>query len=118
MNRLTRIGGSLVGIGAGAVALLWLLKDRLSGPATTPVRTGDAPGFRVAPPSAGTPSAAADDLGEVKGIGPVYRARLAEAGIETFAGLSAASAESVAEAAGVPAERATDWIDQARGLQD
>lgn len=117
MKRLTRIGGSLVGIGAGAVALLWLLKDRLSGPAPAPVGTDTAPGFRVAPTPTATPTATADDLGEVKGIGPVYRERLAEAGIDTFAALSAASADAVAEAAGVAAERATDWIDQARGLQ-
>jgi len=57
--------------------------------------------------------AVADDLAEVWGIGPVYRARLAEAGITTFARLAAADPDAVVAATGVPPARAADWIAQA-----
>jgi len=57
--------------------------------------------------------AAAEDLAQVWGIGPVYRARLAEAGITTFAQLAAAGSDAVVAATGVPPARATDWIAQA-----
>ena len=57
--------------------------------------------------------AVADDLAEVWGIGPVYRARLAEAGITTFARLAAADPDAVVTATGVPPARAADWIAQA-----
>jgi len=90
MRRITKLGSVLVGIGAGAAAVVWLIKDRLLGPETGPVSVDDAPAFRVAPPSSpARPSADADDLSEVKGIGPVYRARLEQAGVTTFAGLAA-----------------------------
>ena len=113
MKGLIKLAG--LAIGAGAVA--WLMKDRLvpapEGPATDP------PAFRVAP----EPSAPAedepgpvDDLSEVKGIGPVYSGRLAEAGITTFAGLAGADAADGAEATGVTEDQAADWIAQASGL--
>ena len=57
--------------------------------------------------------AEADDLAEVSGIGPVYRARLADAGITTFARLAAADPDAVVAATGVPPARAADWIAQA-----
>jgi predicted flap endonuclease-1-like 5' DNA nuclease len=57
--------------------------------------------------------AEADDLAEVSGIGPVYRARLAEAGITTFARLAAADPDAVIAATGVPPARAAYWIAQA-----
>jgi predicted flap endonuclease-1-like 5' DNA nuclease len=57
-----------------------------------------------------------DDLAQVWGIGPVYCARLAEAGITTFAGLAAADPAAVVAATGVPAARAADWIAQAGSL--
>jgi len=58
----------------------------------------------------------ADDLARVWGIGPVYRGRLAEAGIAGFADLADADPEVVATAAGVPTARAADWIAQAAAL--
>jgi predicted flap endonuclease-1-like 5' DNA nuclease len=57
--------------------------------------------------------AAAEDLTQVWGIGPVYRARLAEVGITTFAQLAAAGSDAVVAATGVPPARAADWIAQA-----
>lgn len=115
MRRITKLGGYLVGIGAGAAAIVWLLKDRLLGPETVPVTAEEAPAFRVAPhpPEAGRTS---DDLSTVKGIGPVYRARLQDAGIDTFAGLAAASPADVAAAADVAEDKAIDWVSQAAGL--
>ena len=58
-------------------------------------------------------SAQPEDLAEVWGIGPVYRARLAEIGITTFAQLAAADPDTVVAATGVPPSRAADWIAQA-----
>lgn len=59
---------------------------------------------------------AADDLAVVSGIGPVFRSRLAEAGITTFARLAAADPAAVVEATGVTPRRAADWIAQAATL--
>jgi predicted flap endonuclease-1-like 5' DNA nuclease len=64
----------------------------------------------------GEPPGEAEDLAEVRGIGPVFRARLTEAGITTFAGLAAADPEVVVAATGVPPARAADWISQAAAL--
>jgi predicted flap endonuclease-1-like 5' DNA nuclease len=116
MRRTTKVSGYLVGIGAGAAAVIWLIKDRLLGPETTPVTPQSAPAFRVSPGPPQALQATDDDLSLVKGIGPVYRARLEEAGIRTFAGLTAAAAAAVAEAAQVAEEKAVDWITQASRL--
>jgi predicted flap endonuclease-1-like 5' DNA nuclease len=102
--------GAVVGLVAVIAGLLWLLKGRVSGPPRIPL---DEPSpFRPSVPEA----AGADDLSEVKGIGPVYAARLADAGIDGFAALAAASAETVAESAGVSERMAIDWISQASKL--
>lgn len=116
MKRLTRLGGVVVGAGAAVVAVIWLLKDRITGPPQIPI--DEPPPFRVAPPDAhrapaGTPS---DDLSAVKGIGPVYQARLAGAGITTFAGLAAGEAATIAEVTGASESRAANWIEQAAAL--
>lgn len=116
MNRVAKIGGVITGLGAIAVAALWLLKDRITGPAPAPVAPSDAPRFRVAPPPPVQAPAAADDLSAVKGIGPVFKARLATAGITTFAGLAAADPEVVAEYIGASHSQVEDWISQAAAL--
>ena len=127
MKRIAQIGGVIAGLGAGVVAALWLLKDKITGPPPAPVRPAEAPQFRVAPPipePAPAPGAAApaagetatDDLTEVNGIGPVYSARLAGIGITTFAGLAGATAEQVAEQIDAPAAQVEDWIAQATDL--
>ncbi len=103
---------------AAAAARLW---QRLSAPvplgsaAAAPPGAGEAPASVADPaPPADLPAPPADDdLAEVRGIGPVYRARLAEAGITSFATLAAAAPAEVAAATGVPEERAADWIAQA-----
>lgn len=117
MRRITKLGGYLVGIGAGAAAVIWLVKDRLLGPETVPVTPEDAPAFRVAPgPPPVTPETSDDDLSRVKGIGPVYRARLEQAGISTYSSLADATAAAVASAAEVSEPKAEDWVRQAGDL--
>lgn len=59
----------------------------------------------------------ADEEGEpvegIKGIGPTYRDRLVENGIETVADLAATDAETVADAAETTEGRAADWVKRA-----
>lgn len=112
MRRLLRFLFFL-GILAGVAAVVARVRGRLA----APVPLG-APAAGTAPPEAApaTPPAP-DDLAEVWGIGPVFRGRLAEAGITTFATLAAADPAAVAAAAGVPLERAAGWIAQAAGRQ-
>jgi len=50
---------------------------------------------------------------EVEGIGSTYAERLADAGIESTAGLAVADPEEVAAAADVSASRAAEWIERA-----
>jgi len=115
MKRIARLGGVLVGLGAGVVAALWLLKDKIAGPPTVPVEPDGAPRFRVAPAPA-APDLPADDLTAIKGIGPVYSARLADAGIGSFATLAQADAALLAEQIDAPAAQIEDWIAQAQSL--
>lgn len=113
MRRSTKIGSAIVGVGAGIVAALWMLRDRLFRPETSPVTPAEAPAFRVAPPPTAE-RADADDLSEIKGIGPVFKGRLAAAGISRFDELAATEPDTVAEAAGVTETRAAEWIALAR----
>jgi predicted flap endonuclease-1-like 5' DNA nuclease len=115
------LGGIAAGVAGGLVALAWLLKDRLSGPAPETVGADEAPRFRVAPPppapsapAAPEKSAEPDDLSEIKGIGPAYRSRLEKAGVTTFAALGASDATELAEKIEAPVSRVQAWIDAAR----
>lgn len=109
MKRIARTGGIVVGVLAAIAGLLLLLKDRISGPPRIPL---DEPSPFRAPPPAEEP-VAADDLSEIKGIGPVYRSRLDEAGITGFAALAAAAPNLIADRAGVSERMAAGWIAQA-----
>jgi predicted flap endonuclease-1-like 5' DNA nuclease len=105
---------------AGAAVLVTRIRERLAAPvplgsagtgaAAVPAEAEPSPGPTTAPDARLAPT---DDLAEVWGIGPVFRGRLAAAGISTFAALAAADPALVADAAGVPEERAADWIAQA-----
>jgi predicted flap endonuclease-1-like 5' DNA nuclease len=116
MKQFAKIGGMIVGLGAGVVAALWLLKDKIAGPASAPVESADAPASRVAPSVEEAPVPPADDLTGIKGIGPVYAARLAEAGIASFAALATADAADLAEQTDAPEGQVEDWISQAQDL--
>lgn len=91
-------------------------------PAPPPATTVDATDAGAPPaaadsgPSAEERPAGGDDLTEVRGIGPVYRHRLAELGITTFAGLAAADIATVAAEIDVAESQVTDWVEQAHEL--
>jgi large subunit ribosomal protein L21 len=110
MRRLLRFSvflGVLAGLAAAAAHVRRML--------AAPLPLG-APAADEAAAAAPPPAAAPDDLALVWGIGPVYRGRLAEAGIGTFAVLAASDPAVVAAAAGVPEQRAAGWIRQAAEL--
>jgi predicted flap endonuclease-1-like 5' DNA nuclease len=106
LKQALRIGGVIIGLGAA----VWALRDRLLPAPEIP--EGPPPRFRTGD----TPVASDDDLTAVKGIGPVYAARLVEAGIASFAELATADAVAVSEAAGVSESTATSWMEQATDL--
>lgn len=99
----------LLAVAAAVVAASRFRERRAILPFPRPDAEEDEPAGSGEAPAPAEP----DDLTEVSGIGPVYRARLAEAGVTTFAGLSAADPDTLSAAAGVPAARAADWIAQA-----
>lgn len=100
MKRFAKVIGF---VGAG-IALVWAMRDRFISVATS--REPQPPTFR-----AEVGSSAPVDV--IDGIGPVFAKRLTESGIEDVRSLAAASPDRVAEAAGVSAARARDWIELA-----
>ncbi|MBZ0164572.1 MAG: hypothetical protein K8H74_17900 [Notoacmeibacter sp.] len=70
-------------------------------------------------PASPAPQDEGDDLTAIKGIGPATAARLAEAGITSFAALSAFEfADPRFASLGVKAHDLKRWIDQAKTLAD
>lgn len=139
MRRIARLFGILGGIGA----VIWAMRDRFvkvaiprepQPPAFKAPSRIETPGAarttgettRGYPETATTSSSAPEspaptgpgepDLTEVNGIGPVYAARLSEAGIDTIPALASSRPEKVAAAAEVPLSRAVGWIDAAKSL--
>ncbi len=100
MKRLLRI----VGLVGAIVAVAWAMRDRFISVAAS--REPEPPRFRAVED--------VEPLAAIDGIGPVYESRLIESGITGIEALAKASPDSVAEAAGVSASRARDWISQAR----
>lgn len=83
------------------------IQDKLLAPAAKPAVTR-APEIAIPKP---------DDLTEIKGIGPTFARRLAEAGITTFAAVAAASPDYLREVTKATAVANPDeWITQARAL--
>jgi predicted flap endonuclease-1-like 5' DNA nuclease len=115
MRRTTKALSMVAGVGAGVMAVIWLLRDRLMGPEAMPPPPRH-PAFRVVPSGTPPPGESDHDLTAITGIGPAYRARLVAAGIGRFSDLAASEPAAVAEAAGVSEARAGDWIAQAREL--
>lgn len=65
------------------------------------------------------PTAAADNLEVINGIGPTYARRLREAGVKTFSELTDQTPERLREITGLKAWQAADpadWIAEARQL--
>lgn len=114
MKKLVRLITTL----AGLAVLAYVLRDRLI--QLTAPREPELPHFRpmpAVPPAShdtGTTAAAPDDLTEIKGIGPVYSSRLADAGITTFGQLAAGEAGAIADLLDVSESRVADWIGQAQ----
>lgn len=112
MKKVIRYIGVLAGLGT----VIWVMRDRFISLALP--REPQPPSFRVSPhpPPVERPASRSDDLTIIKGIGPVYAARLEEAGITSLADLGKAEAESVATSIDVPAGRVGDWIKEASFL--
>jgi predicted flap endonuclease-1-like 5' DNA nuclease len=106
IRNMLRVAGIAIGVGAA----VWAMRDKLLPAPNIPEEP--PPRFRTGPvmPVA---NGGGDDLTEIKGIGPVYASRLAQAGIATFATLAAATPAIVAEGAGVSEAVAAAWIEQA-----
>ena len=115
MKKLNRSGSIFIGVIAGALAVLWLLKDRFGGPAPAPV-VDDVPGYPIATPPPPKGPREPEDLSSIKGIGPVYQSKLSEAGIVRFDELADADAMVVASQIEAPVSRVQRWIDEARRL--
>ncbi len=113
MRTMKRLG-KLFGVAAGLAAVVWAMRDRFVSIAAP--KEPEPPTFRVVPPPPEPPAFDGDELTRVKGIGPVYAARLRSGGITRLAELASADPAKVAEAADVPPERAADWISQASSL--
>jgi hypothetical protein len=105
-----------IGVLAGLSTVIWVMRDRFISLALP--REPEPPGFRVAPhpPDPVEKAPEKDDLTIVKGVGPVYSARLEGAGIVSLSGLAAADAEALASLIDVPAGRVSNWIEEAAFL--
>ena len=98
-----------VGLVAVASAIVWLTREHLL--PTPHVSHEPPPHYRSTPPP---PQAAADDLSEIKGIGPVFATKLEEVGIRSFRGLSEVAPSTITDTIGVSPKVATDWVNQAQ----
>lgn len=106
VRRITRI----VSVLGGIAAIIWAMRERFVSVAIS--REPTPPAFRVPEPA--TPiETAGSDLTAIDGIGPVYAARLTEAGYRTIPELAGADAGDVARAAQVSETRARTWIEAA-----
>jgi len=117
VKRPARLGFGAAAVAGAAALAVWLLKDRFTGAVPATDRPDETPRFRPAPtrppaphPAPGPP----EDLSEIAGIGPVYKERLADAGVTTFAALAQADAAEMAKKIEAPVSRVQAWIDAAR----
>jgi predicted flap endonuclease-1-like 5' DNA nuclease len=75
-----------------------------------------SPEIHDEPPPKFRTGGGADDLTLIKGVGPVYRDRLAEAGVRSFSDLGGRGALEIAEIAGTSASVAQGWVKSAQAL--
>ena len=106
-------GAAVVAVGVGAMALA------SQGDVEPETRAGEV----VVDANLPTPAARieADDLTQVKGVGPKYAASLNAAGIATYAALAHTSPDRLKEIVDAPAWRQVDypaWIVEARALAE
>lgn len=106
MNNAAKNIIRVVGVVAGLGAAAWALRARLLPPPE--IHDDPPPKFRT--------GSGADDLTEIKGVGPVTQGRLASAGIRSFADLGARPADEVANAAGTSVAVAEVWVESAKTL--
>lgn len=100
-----------IGLLALAATIIWLTREHLL-PAPR-VKDEPRPHYRSTPPP---PPREPDDLTRIKGIGPVYAARLNDAGIKTFRGLAETDAATLAATIDVSVDTVADWTAQAAKL--
>jgi predicted flap endonuclease-1-like 5' DNA nuclease len=94
-------------VGAGAVIAYLTREQMLPAPETS---HEPPPKLRPTPtPDEAAPPETADDLTEVKGIGPTYAARLAAMSISTRSALASADPHEVAEAVGTSPATVKAW---------
>ena len=98
--------------------VVWATRERMLPKPAAPDH--HPPPFRQPPPPSPARSESApdhgtdgDDLQKVKGIGPVYEARLHEIGIASFAALIGADSAEVAAKLEVQADAVVGWKTQA-----
>ena len=108
MKRLLRL---LTVAGAVAGAVWYARQEAQPEPAATSGEWIPRPPLKAVPDVA--MASAADDLTEIKGIGPKYSAQLTELGITSFAALAAADADSLSDSFDARAQ-VEDWIAQAK----
>ena len=114
MKRFMRLGSIAATIIGAIVAVAWIARDRLTGPAPAPARSEAASHPEATPMPSQESGTETDDLSEISGVGPVYKTRLAEVGITSFAGLAGADATVIAGKIEAPVSRIQAWIDAAR----
>lgn len=93
---------------AVVATIVWLTREHLL--PTPHVAHEPPPHYRSTPPP---PKTSDDDLTAIKGIGPVYAARLNEAGVSSFRALAESDATVLAKSLGIPVNSAAAWIAQA-----
>ncbi|GMQ94325.1 MAG: hypothetical protein BMS9Abin12_1813 [Acidimicrobiia bacterium] len=101
-KNLLRIAGVVAGLGAAA----WALRDRML----------PQPEIHDEPPPKFRAGGGVDDLTLIKGVGPVFRERLAAAGIHSFSDLGGSNADEIAGAAGTSTTVAQGWVKTAQAL--
>lgn len=98
----------LAALVAVVATIVWLTREHLL--PTPHVAHEPPPHYRSTPPP---PETSSDDLTAIKGIGPVYAARLDEAGVRSFRALAEADASALADSLGISVDNAAAWIAQA-----